>query len=466
MRRIAKAHRFLASIALTLAAALISLAPADAASKKETVIVKVNNAALGQQLARRFNWRVQKTVGSGNSAILLIEDVSEGQLKQLLKDEAAIEYVERNRVVPFDGGETVLPLDGGETVLPLDGGETVLPLGGSTDLLITQLLDGGETVLPLEDLNAIRNAYAFLSKAVTPSSRLLLQPAFKKIGLYPSIPRATGLGVIIADIDTGADTCHEALKGVVTFTFVEGPDANAPENCATEATPVVPGFGHGTRVASLLRMVAPQATIWSMRVFDNTGSAQISDIYEAVIYAADRGVNVINMSFGTSTPSEALQDAMIYARARGVTLVAAGGNSNVEPLMYPAQLWNVKGIVAVTNADIKASFSNYGRGVTFSAPGYGLWVAHPNHKIAYVAGTSYASPLVAGEAALVIDAFRRLYSGNPPARNVDLAMDFGVNFIDFLNPQYFLKLGRGRIWIPWALNTTGLPAPAIPTSVQ
>ena len=94
-----------------------------------------------------------------------------------------------------------------------------------------------------------------------------------------------------------------------------------------------------------------------------------------MIFAVDHGVNVINMSFGTTTPSQTLQDAMDYARSRGVTLVAAGGNSNTEPLMYPARIPGVKGVVAVTNSDIKTSFSNYGAGAYVSAPGYGLWVA-------------------------------------------------------------------------------------------
>jgi subtilisin family serine protease len=193
-----------------------------------------------------------------------------------------------------------------------------------------------------------------------------------------------------------------------------------------------------------------------MRVFDNSGSAQISDIYEAVVYAADHGVNVINMSFGTTEYSEALDDAMDYARGRGVTLVAAGGNSNVEPLMYPAQLSGVKGVVAVTNGDIKASFSNYGRGAYLSAPGYSLWTAYPNHKISYVAGTSYASPLVAAEAALIIDGYQRTHIGSPLTWNIDSAMLIGAQFIDLLNPQYYLKLGRGRIYLPWALGAVGI----------
>ena len=192
-----------------------------------------------------------------------------------------------------------------------------------------------------------------------------------------------------------------------------------------------------------------------MRVFDNTGSAQISDIYEAIVYAADHGVNVINMSFGTTQPSVALEDAINYARSRGVTLVAAGGNNNVEPLMYPAQISGVKGIVGVTSKDIKASFSNYGRGAVLSAPAY-IWAAHPNHQIAYVAGTSYASPLVAAEAALIIDGYQRTHRGSPSTFVVDAAMLIGAQYIDLLNPQYFLKLGRGRIYLPWALATVGI----------
>src|SRR5947207_1995073 len=166
MRRIAKQSRFLSAFLLTIAVTLLSLAPANAAAKKASVIVKVDGIARVDQLA------------------------------------------------------------------------------------------------------TIRSTYTFLAGAVTPSPYLILQPAFRKIGLYPSIPRTTGRGVTIADLDTGADTCHEALQGVVTYTFVEGPDANAPENCPTATTVAVPGYGHGTRVASLLRLVAPEAALWAMRVFD------------------------------------------------------------------------------------------------------------------------------------------------------------------------------------------------------
>jgi subtilisin family serine protease len=454
MRRIAKLHARFAAI--TIIAVLVLSVPASAKSPaKDRVLIKVNSAGRIGELANKFHFNVKKSVVTGNSGLFVVEDIPLGQLKQLLKDEADIDFVVEDAAVPLDGGETVLPLDGGETVLPLDGGETVLPLGDTTDKLITSLLDGGETVLPLNELTVIRAAYQTLATSVTPSQKLLLQPGFRKIGLYPVVGKATGRGVVIADLDTGADSCHEALRGIVLFTFVEGPDRNAPENCPTAATVPVPGYGHGTRVASLLRVVAPEATIWAMRVFDNTGSAQISDIYEAVVYAADHGVDVINMSFGTTEPSAALEDAINYARSRGVTLVAAGGNKNVEPLMYPAQISGVKGVVGVTSKDIKASFSNYGKGAALSAPAY-MWAAHPNHQIAYVAGTSYASPLVAAEAALIIDGYQRTHRDSPSTWVVDGAMLIGAQYIDLLNPQYFLKLGRGRIYLPLALATVGI----------
>lgn len=455
MRRIAATNRpRLTTTLVILAALFLSALPALAAPKrKETVIVKFEQVSHANDAKSKHGFKVAKSISRGNSVLLVVEGITEKDLKDKLKNEAGVQWVVRNSLVPLDGGETVLPLDGGETVLPLG------PIAPSTnDQSISSLLeDGGETVLPLEERYQIKNAYATLAKWLAPSERLLLQRSFRTIGLYPSVGRATGQGVIVADLDTGADTCHEVLQGVVTFTFVDGADANAPENCATASTTPVPGFGHGTAVASMIRVVAPQATIWAMRVFDNSGAALISDIYEAVVFAADHGVNVINMSFGTTQPSLALEDAVNYARGRGVTLIAAGGNSNVEPLMYPAAIWGVKGTVAVDAKDIKASFSNYGREASLAAPGVGLWVAYPNHQLKYASGTSYASPLVAGEAALIIDAYHRMYAGEPSTYQIDMPLLHGVQSIDSLNPQYYYKLGRGRIYIPWALNGAGLP---------
>lgn len=446
MRRIA---RNAAIFLFTAALVLISFVPARAESHKPSVLIKIKDASQIAALSAKYNWKVREIINNGNVTVAVVEGVTAAQVAPMLRSEATVAFVEDNAVVPLDGGETVLPLDGGETVLPLDGGETVLPLGSGEDQTIAQLM--GQSALTSVQLTTIRNAYSTIAGLVTPSARLIIQPAFNTIGLYSTMPQATGHNVVIADLDTGADTCHPALQGVVTYTFVQGADANAPENCPTGATTVVPGFGHGTRVAGLLRLAAPGANIWSLRVFDNSGSAQTSTIYSAIVFAVNSGANVINMSFGTATYSQALQDAVSYAQSRGVILVAAGGNINAAPLMYPAQLPGVDGVVAVGNTGVKTSFSNYGFGANVAAPGYGLWTAYPGNQMAYVAGTSYASPLVAADAALVIDSYQRIYRGQPSASSINRSISRGVLPIDWLNPNYAGQLGTGLIQIPLAV---------------
>jgi Subtilase family len=457
MRRIA-ARRSFTVFLFTLTAALISYVPAQAQSGPLGVIVRVNDASRVNQLAGKYGLNVQFTIPVGTGAAFLIKGVSAVQAHQILQNEPSVVFVEQDNTVPLDvdGGETVLPLDddsgdGGETVLPLDdgdGGETVLPLS-SPGQFISQLM--GQQSLPTQQLSTIASAFSKIGNMVYPSPRLIIQPSFGQIGLYQAITHATGRNVVIADLDTGADTCHPTLRGVVTYTFITGAAANAPENCPTAATQIVPGYGHGTRVAGLLRFVAPAATIWSMRVFDNTGTAQISAIHAAIIYAVNNGADVINMSFGTSTYSQTLADAISYAQSRGVVLVAAGGNGNTSPLMYPAQLPGVDGVVAVTGTDTKAPFSNYGFGADIAAPGVGLWTAYPGNQMAKVSGTSYASPLVAAEAALVIDSYQQNFRGQPNANFVNRNINNGVQQIDWLNPGYRGQLGSGRIYIPSAL---------------
>lgn len=430
---------------LVLAALILSVLPL-AAGPKNGLIVKVKQSADVDRLAKKHGLKITKSINRGNSSTIIVETADPESLKHILKQEAEVEWVETNVAIPLDGGETVLPMDGGETVLPMGPANAT-----TTSETIGQLLDGGETVLPMEERDQVKKAYEYMAKLVTPSERLLIQPAFRKIGVYPSVFRATGRGVIVADLDTGADTCHPALRGVVTYSFVD--EKNTPENCPTDATMKVPGFGHGTAVGSLIRAVAPEATLWSLRVFDSSGTALISDVYEAVIFATNQGARVINMSFGTTTDSLALKDAVQYARERSVTTLAAAGNSNAEPLMYPARYSEVKGMIATDIKDLKASFSNYGYLAFASAPGAQVWTAYPNYQLSLVSGTSYASPLAAAEAALVMDALDRNYRWYSYS-DVQKAMESGTVNIDNLNPSYAWKLGKGRIYIPWALSAT------------
>lgn len=148
MRRTATLPRyFLAPILVLITASVLTVVPAAAKTRAEhRVIIKVNHVSRISQLEDKYGFKAKKSVSRGASAILVVEDIPLGILKNALKDEVGIDFIVNDDVMPLDGGETVLPLDRGETVLPLDG---------ETDQKITALLDGGETVLPLDELKVI-----------------------------------------------------------------------------------------------------------------------------------------------------------------------------------------------------------------------------------------------------------------------------------------------------------------------
>jgi thermitase len=296
-------------------------------------------------------------------------------------------------------------------------------------------------VLPLDK---VKEAYEKVAGMVVGSPALLIQPAFAKIGYYGVVLHATGKGVTIANLDTGADTCHEALRGIFTYNFVVN-EPRAPEDCPVSGVVQGNGFGHGTAVASLLRTLAPEANVWSLRIFDSTGVAEVATVYEAVVWATDRGVKVINMSFGASHNSQALRDAVAYASARGVVMTGAVGNANTDAIMFPAGIRPTLGVASTDISDQKAWFSNFNYGVSVSAPGNGLITAFPGNRYARVWGSSFSSPLVASEAALMAQVWDSKYRTPASSDTMRSAIAAGVNDIYSMNLEYLGKLGTGRI---------------------
>lgn len=166
-----------------------------------------------------------------------------------------------------------------------------------------------------------------------------------------------------------------------------------------------PEFGHGTMVAGIVHLVAPAASIMPLKAFRADGTSNLSDIVQAIYYAANNGANVISMSFSTPQSSASLQTAIQYALNKNVTLVAAAGNDGLNTKVYPASYGGVEGIASTTNSDVRSTFSNYGSGVTlFAAPGEGVVTTFPGASFAAGWGTSFSAPMVAGSAALVLQA--------------------------------------------------------------
>ncbi|HET9363617.1 MAG TPA: S8 family serine peptidase [Candidatus Angelobacter sp.] len=322
---------------------------------------------------------------------------------------------------------------------------TLPELSGATQATLTQSTSG------ILDSLAGRTLVSFFGSTVP--SNYTTQPATTIIRLADArtATNLTGSG-IVAIIDTGADTTHPALTGVLVpgFDFTrnvaggsELADLNPsivaqlqqstsgildaqntlivnPSTVAILAQSTsgildqstsgildssLSEFGHGTMTAGIVHLVAPTAKIMPLKAFQANGSSNLSDIISAIYYAADHGANVISMSFSIAQPSPGLQAAVQYALSKNVILVASSGNDGLKTLVYPASYGGVEGIGSTTNTDVRSTFSNFGSGVvTFAAPGEGVITTYPAGNYAAGWGTSFSAPMVAGSAALVLQA--------------------------------------------------------------
>jgi thermitase len=203
-----------------------------------------------------------------------------------------------------------------------------------------------------------------------------------------------GSGVTVAVIDTGIDAGHPVFRN-----FAQGYDFLSNDWNPAEVSGG-PGYGHGTMVAGIIVLVAPQARIMPIRAFDSNGSATTSDITSSIFYAVDSGAKVLNLSFSLTSNSTSLYWAISYALSRGVVVVASAGNTGTSYPRYPAAYSGVLSVGATDQYDRRASFSNYGSYVEVGAPGVNLYSAYPGNRWASWSGTSFAAPLVSGQAAL------------------------------------------------------------------
>src|SRR5271154_5893630 len=165
-------------------------------------------------------------------------------------------------------------------------------------------------------------------------------------------------------------------------------------------------FGHGTMTTGLVHLAAPRAKILPLKAFSANGTGYLSNIVAALYYAVQHQANVVNMSFDVATSSAALNQAISYANQNGLILVAAAGNESTSAPVYPAALnGSVMGIASTSDADQLSSFSNYGStDVWIAAPGEYVVSTYPGGTYASASGTSFSSPLVAGTAALLLQA--------------------------------------------------------------
>jgi beta propeller repeat protein len=342
--------------------------------------------------------------------------------------------------------------------------------------------------------------------------------ALKKIRPEVAWDRTRGAGIVVAVSDTGVDYTHAELAGRVFVNPGEDRNGNGlvdgtPIDCHAVPTPPPSGdfncvdddgngyaddirgwdaleedgdptdpHGHGTHVAGTIAArgnngagivgVAFEARILPVRFLDRGGSGTLADGAESLVYAAIAGADVVNMSWGGFGSSQLLHDTVAAVHDLGLVLVAAAGNSALDVEGFiPASYSDVIAVAALDHLDAPADFSNFGEGISVSAPGGDS--ANPedpqasyNNVLSLKAsgnptlgsplltvagtymrlrGTSMAAPHVAGVAALVL-------SLHPTVTNDLVRVVLEGSADDLGTPGFDVDTGHGRVDATAALS--------------
>ena len=272
------------------------------------------------------------------------------------------------------------------------------------------------------------------------------QNAYQQINLGKAFTYTSGKGVIVAVLDTGATFTHPALRGH----YLQGFNAMQPNMLPNDIPDgaVNDAVGHGTMIAGLIARVAPDAMIMPVRVLNGDGIGTMLDVAKGVDYAITHGARVITMSFGAPPVSSVLNDVLDQAETAGIVLVASAGNDNLNQPQMPAVGRGTLAVASVESNNCKSSYSNFGSFVRVDAPGSGIRSTFWDGGYATWSGTSFAAPLVAAEAALML------------ALNPSMTSDVVVSTIrntaktvDGANPAYKGNLGKGLIDIESAVKS-------------
>lgn len=214
---------------------------------------------------------------------------------------------------------------------------------------------------------------------------------------------SSGSGEVVAVIDSGVDGTHPDLASAIVV------GTNTRSSRGDYSSPAIDQNGHGTHVAGIIAAesgngvgiagVAPKASIMPVKVLDKDGTGWMADVIDGIVWAADNGADVINMSLG-GPDADFSAPAVAYAQSKGVVVVAAAGNEGSGEASYPAALPGVLSVAAVVESESVATYSNWGSTIDIAAPGSHIVSTVPGGYES-MSGTSMAAPHVAAVAAMV-----------------------------------------------------------------
>ncbi|MCR2821430.1 S8 family serine peptidase [Lederbergia panacisoli] len=361
------------------------------------------------------------------------------------KDELVIKF--KSSITPSKKQKILQTFKGTET--------SILP--GGTFSLVTfkddrDLIKIAEDLLTYKEVEFVEPNYKVESEYTPSDPGYKNQWYLKKIQMPKAWDITKGSSQVkVAVIDAGVQTSHPDLKGKIV----------SPYNAVTGGKTFT-AHPHGTHVAGIIAAsmnkagvagIAPNVKIMPINVFYGE-RADMYDVAVALVYAADKGADVVNMSLGGEAYSYILDYAAEYAKSSGVVLIAAAGNSSTSRYTYPAALSSVLGVSATDKNDGFTNFSNYGYYIDLAAPGQDIYSTINGSSYQNMNGTSMASPVVSGVAALIL------------SKNPLLTADQVINILttsskDLGSKGWDYYYGYGRVDAYKALQKTPAPISSI-----
>ncbi len=288
--------------------------------------------------------------------------------------------------------------------------------------------------------------------------------------------------IVIGIVDTGIDFYHEDLIDNIKFNYndpingidddkdgyvdnFKGWDLSQNDNDPQcETNPDIEGAFHGTYVSGLASATTNNGVgiasagyltkILPVKIMDSVGSLAMS--YQGIVYAADQGCQIINCSWGSTSPSLLGADVIDYVvNDKNCLVIAAAGNAGNNIPWYPASLKNVLSVAATNASDLKWTKSTFGIEVDVCAPGERVLLTSQNNSYINGSGTSFAAPIVAGAAALL-----KAYHPELNALQLGEQLRITSDIIDTIgdNQYFYHQMGYGRINLLNALTITNMPS--------
>jgi thermitase len=267
---------------------------------------------------------------------------------------------------------------------------------------------------------------------------------------------------VLAIVDSGVDIDHPDLKAKM----VKGYNATGISGLFGLGSPKDDN-GHGTHCAGIAAAItnngvgisgmAPNVKIMPVRVLAGPGSGSLMSVAKGIVWAANNGADVISLSLGGAGTMKSLEDAIAHALKKNSVVVAAMGNSGHtgNPISYPAAYPGTIAVGASDAEDNIAVFSSFNKYCTVAAPGVKIFATTPTYDVwltknskgaitknySYMSGTSMATPLVAGLAALI----RSKHKDLAPAKVKEILEKSADKVPAMAGETWTEKFGHGRI---------------------